>query len=149
MSVTVDIVPLFNPPVAHNTICFMTSAVNAAFAVSYFFLKQLSPNSGHYYRLNKLSRHNPHHPQPSTEQKQNLPMLERGGRSCQWHPAALQLPHSNIKQEHSECGCSSPTTPPACLTFKMLFSKYMKRKFIPPRPTSLTCNSMSELLCPV
>lgn len=33
MSVTVNIVQLFNPPVARNTICFMTSAVNAAFAI--------------------------------------------------------------------------------------------------------------------
>lgn len=67
MCVTVDIVQLFNPPVAHNTICFMTSAVSAAFAVSHLFLKQRSPNSGHYYRLNKLSSHNP--PPPTAQHR--------------------------------------------------------------------------------
>lgn len=48
MSETVDIVQLFNPPVANNRVCFTTSAAHAAFAGFYLFLKQLPPNSCHY-----------------------------------------------------------------------------------------------------
>lgn len=48
MSETVDIVQLFNPPAANNTLCFTTSTTHIAFAAFYFFLKQLPPNSCHY-----------------------------------------------------------------------------------------------------
>lgn len=96
MSVTVDIVQLFNPPVAHNTICFMTSAVNAAFAVSYFFLKELAQNSGHYYRFNKLSSHNP---SPPTAQHRAGAGPHHAGRWGQWLPVALSC-SSAPSQQH-------------------------------------------------
>lgn len=121
MSVTVDTVQLFNPPVAHNTICFMTSAVNAAFAVSYFFFKQLSPNSGHYYRFNKLSSHNP--PPPTAPERAQAEPHHAGtwGQQLPAAPSCSQLPHSNIQDVGAD--------PPQLLQHASLSrcsSKYMK-----------------------
>lgn len=138
MSVTVNIVQLFNPPVARNTICFMTSAVNAAFAVLQFFLKQLSSNSGYYQRFNKPSSCNPptiHSPTQSTSRtppcwnvREQLPVAPGySSAPSQQHQARASTMLVLITHNSS----SMPY-------FQHAFQSTWKEKCIPPPPTLLT-----------
>lgn len=132
MSVTVDTVQLFNPPVAHNTICFMTSAVSAAFAASHLFLKQLSPNSGRYYRLNKLSSHNS---PPPTAQDRAQAEPHHAGTWGQQLPVAPSCSSAPSQQHQAmriqDVGADPPQILQQCLTFKMLFKEYEKEMHSP------------------
>lgn len=134
MSATVDTVQLFNPPVAHNTICFMTSAVNAAFAVSYFFLKQLSPNSGHYYRLTKLSRHNP--PPPTAQHRAEAEPHHAGmwGQQLPVAPSCSSAPSQQHQARASRMWVLIPHNSSSMHYFQDAFQSIWKENAFPHTP---------------